>query len=147
MPDAGIRPKGTWLGAAVVADEGRHGLRGIIEGVEKITPETMRYVIISGNHIVAWESFDDAGNPATRLEVQVIQGVDSEKFLQDFAKLYGGKYVGLPYRSSRVYQCFHLAPVPEKLLKPPALMGIGGAYATYESSSFSRERRGVLLGP
>lgn len=145
---ADIQPKGIWLGAAVVADEGRHGLRGIIAGVEKITLETMRYVIIFGNHIVAWESFDNAGDPATRLEVQIIQGVDPEKFIQDFAKLYEGKYVGLPYRSSRGYQCFHLAPVPKELLKLPALMGIGGACAAYENSyRLLRERRGVLLGP
>ena len=144
-----IPPKGTWLNAAIVADEGIHGVRGITS--MEITPEIMRYAIIheSANTIAAWQSFDEAGNPAERLEIELVRGVSPLQFLQAFAKLADLEYVRLPYRGSAGYQCYHLAPAPDDLLKLPPAMGFGGACLVYEEIYPSRSggQDGVLLGP
>lgn len=140
-----ILPKGRWINAAVVADEGIHGLRGSTEGVEFV-PGIMKYVIIGDGQIVAWESFEKAGNPAERLEIQVIKGVDPERFLQNFAKLYGKEYVYLPHRGGAGYKCFHLEPVPGELLKLPALMGLGGAWVPGRPNITAQEISEGLTG-
>lgn len=149
--EGGIPPKGRWIGAAVVADEGVHGVRGIMS--MEITPQVqvMRYVIFHESSLIisAWQSFEEAGNPYKRLEIQIVKGVDPEKFLQDFAKLYGAEYVRLQHRGGAGFKCFHLAPVPDELLKPPALMGFGGACSVYGGAYRPRSggQNGVLLGP
>jgi hypothetical protein len=154
--EKGIPPKARWHNAAVVAGEGINGLRGTIEGTLEtfIKPELMRYAIITDDDnglIVAWESFENAGSPAERLEIQLIRGVHCELFLQLFAKAYGGKYVFLPYRGGDNfgnYRCYHLAPAPNYLLEPPALMGFGGACAVYgQIHLLPGGNSGVLMGP
>jgi len=149
--EKGIPPKARWHNAAVVAGEGINGLRGTIEG-DLIKPEFMRYAIIADDDnglIVAWESFEDAGSPAERLEIQLIRGAHCELFLQLFAKAYGGKYVFLPHRGGAGIRCYHLEPVPEELLEPPVTLGLGGACSVYRQPYQlpSGGQNGVLLGP
>lgn len=141
-----VPAKGTWLNAAIVAGEGIHGVRGVMS-METI-PETIRYVVICGGYIVGWQSFEEAGDPAKRLEIQLVHGVHAEIFLQQFAKLYGQEYVRLPYRGGAGYQCYHLAPVPDDLLELPPLMGFGGACSVYDQPYCPPSgQNGTLLGP
>lgn len=152
-----IPAKAIWHNAAVVAGEGVHGLRGTIMG-DFISPEAMKYVVVIGDDtdqhvydekIVGWNSFEQAGNPAERIEINLVKGVHPELFLRFFAEICGKKYVLLSHRGGAGYQCYHLAPVPDNLLKLPALMEFGGACSAYEGAYRQHfgGRNGVLMGP
>jgi hypothetical protein len=109
-----IPPKGRWENARVDA----HGLfHGNFHGIfinSQPTPGVMLYVVVCQNSvIVGWPSFKEAGDPAERVEIEVAHDVAPQEFLQLFGEQ---KYVRLPHRGSDKMPCFHLAPVPDRLL-------------------------------
>lgn len=151
-----ISVKAIWLNAAVVPGEGVHGLRGTIRG-DFISPETMKYVVVIGDDIdqhiydekiVGWNSFKQAGNPADRIEINLVKGVHSELFLRFFAEIWGKRYVFLSHRGGANIRCYHLDPVPKELLEKPILMDSGGVFSTdFSKSPIDMGRCEVLLGP